>query len=785
MNEYTRNTRNKHHSLFVLGFIICFQITVAQEKAKYKLVIMDYESQLPVVGAHILSLDSTVLAVSDVEGLVWLNLDFGSHFMVSAIGYETATIQMENELHLIGLIPNSLELGEVEVKAKRQHKEEVLDKINLFPVSVIDIQRLKNRATNLNEVLSREAGTIIRNTGGLGSASTISLRGLEGNRVAIFLDGSPVNYTDGSFTLNDLPINLVERVEIYKGIIPAELGAPGIGGAVNIITKHINHDYIDINYMVQSYNTHSGSFIYKKVINPTFELGFGGFLNYADNDYTMLSPFQPGLEIQRTHDRYESYGLGLAPKFNHVWFDEVRFELAYYTNYKEIQGIQQNIRHAHTHSQILQIEAEIEKEHFFSENLSFTYRMIAPIMWSSLVDTSLYRYDFSGDRFISPTGRGELGFYPNRSENLQQDFQHIVNFKYVPAKNHALNLNAVLRFSKNRPDDPLANEFAGQNITTFPADLGSNVTNLSYEFKSSHGKFSTQAGLSYYYFTTNGRNSNILGVGNVEQEQITYSVSRLGQNLSASYFFTTDLLFKAGFQHAYRLPAPNELYGDGLLQIAAPALRPEQSYNYTLGIMYEHRYSALRDLKVGLNLFHMDLTDMIQLRGNGVTTAFTNVGQARIQGIELEAKYDITENLYSFFNATYQEVRDSQESRPGTVGVKNPTFKLRLPHIPWFFANYGLEYHLDNWLGTDTQTRVYYENQYVHEFFYEFELSANQDRSIPSAWTHHLGVEHSVWNDKLSCGLELRNITNELVINNFNNPLPGRTFRIKLRYTTF
>ena len=119
------------------------------------------------------------------------------------------------------------------------------------------------------------------------------------------------------------------------------------------------------------------------------------------------------------------------------------------------------------------------------------------------------------------------------------------------------------------------------------------------------------------------------------------------------------------------------------------------------------------------------------------------------------------------------------------MGVKNPTFELRLPHIPWFFANYGLEYHLDNWLGTDTQTRVYYENQYVHEFFYEFELSANQDRSIPSAWTHHLGVEHSVWNDKLSCGLELRNITNELVINNFNNPLPGRTFRIKLRYTTF
>lgn len=758
----------------------------AQQLHKVKVIVRDSATNQPIVGAHIRNLNNDsrgVVTNSNGESLI--SVLKGNNLIISHIGYETQSITANSDYYVVKLTSAFSNLDEVLIKARREPPVEVQEKINLFPVSVIDMQRLKNRATNLNEVLSREAGTIIRNTGGLGSASTISLRGLEGNRVAIFLDGSPVNYTDGSFTLNDLPINLIERVEIYKGIIPAELGASGIGGAVNIITKHIDHDYIDINYMLQSYNTHSGSFIYKKVINPTFELGFGGFLNYADNDYTMLSPFQPGLEIRRTHDRYESYGLGLAPKFNNVWFDEVRFEFAYYTNYKEIQGIQQNIQHAHTHSQILQIEAEMEKEHFFSENLSFSYRMLAPIMWSSLVDTSLYRYDFSGDRFISPTGRGELGFYPNQSDNFQQDFQHIANFKYVPKTNHALNLNSVYRLSKNRPDDPLANEFAGQNITTFPADLSSNVTSLSYEFKSGNGKVNAQAGLSYYYFTTNGRNSNILGVGNVEQEEIAYSVSRLGQNLSASYYFTTDLLFKAGFQHAYRLPAPNELYGDGLLQIAAPALRPEQSYNYTLGVMYEHHYGGLRDLKVELNLFHMDLTDMIQLRGNGVTTAFTNVGQARIQGIELEAKYDITENLYSFFNATYQEVWDSQEIRPGTVGVKNPTFGLRLPHIPWFFANYGIEYHVDNLFGTDTQTRAYYESQYVHEFFFEFELSANQDRSIPSAWTHHLGVEHSVWNDKLSLGLELRNITNELVINNFNNPLPGRNFRIKLRYTTF
>ena len=115
----------------------------------------------------------------------------------------------------------------------------------------------------------------------------------------------------------------------------------------------------------------------------------------------------------------------------------------------------------------------------------------------------------------------------------------------------------------------------------------------------------------------------ILGVGDVEQEEIAYSVSRLGQNLSASYYFTTDLLFKAGFQHAYRLPAPNELYGDGLLQIAAPApCDQSKAIIIPWGSCMSINYGGLRDLKVELNLFHMDLTDMIQLRGNGGNNCF-------------------------------------------------------------------------------------------------------------------------------------------------------------------
>ncbi|MEM9856477.1 MAG: TonB-dependent receptor [Bacteroidota bacterium] len=769
--------------LFSLSSLSFGQVEL-QNGSVIEITVKDVETGEPIPGAHVIDSLNHLIAVTDHNGSAKIQIREGIKVSVSVIGYEPVLIREFNDNQQIRLIPKTTLLGEIEVQAKRRYSAEVQEKIDLYPVSVVNIDRLKNRATNLNEVLSREAGTVVRNNGGLGSANTISVRELEGNRIALFLDKSPINYTDGSFSLNDLPINLIDRVEIYKGIIPADLGASGIGGAVNIVTKHVDSDYVDFNYMLQSYNTHSGSLIYKKVVSPKLALGIGGFLNYAENDYTMVSPFQPDLIIERDHDRYESYGVGAAATFHDIWFDEFRFEIAYYTNYRQLQGIQQNIQHAHNTAEIVQLEVDFEKDRLFTDKLSFSYRAFVPVMRSSLIDTSAYRYNFDGDQFLSPTGRGELGFYPNHSDNYQQDFQQIINFNYVLASRQSLNFNSVFRVSKNRPDDPLANEFAGQNITTFPSNLHSHTLSISHELKSANERLTTQLSVNHYTFGSRGVSSNILGVGNVEQNQIDFSTSRFGQSVFASYSISEDLLIKLGFQHAYRLPAPNELYGDGLLQIAAPQLRPEESLNYTAGLQYEKLISPLRDLKLGLTLFQMNLTNMIQLRGNGVTTAYTNVGEALIRGAELDLKWDITKNFYAYFNTTYQDVLDIQKMKPGTIGVENPTYGLRLPHIPWLFANGGIEYQINNFLGKSTQTRFYYESQYIHDFFYEFQLSVNQKRTIPAALTHNIGLEHSIWDDKLSLGLELRNLSDELVINNFNNPLPGRTFRIKLRYTS-
>lgn len=59
---------------------------------------------------------------------------------------------------------------------------------------------------------------------------------MEGNRVQIYMDGYPLNTPDGNFSINDIPLQFIDRIEIYKGIVPPEFGGDGLGSAVNVVT---------------------------------------------------------------------------------------------------------------------------------------------------------------------------------------------------------------------------------------------------------------------------------------------------------------------------------------------------------------------------------------------------------------------------------------------------------------------------------------------------------------------------------------------------------------------
>ena len=110
-----------------------------------------------------------------------------------------------------------IELDEVTIVGRNEIREM---REATMPVSVLSIKQLEGTSTNINDALARTTGITVRNTGGVGSAARISVRGLEGKRMGIYIDEAAIGQMSDYMSLNDVPTDMIERIEIYKGIVP-------------------------------------------------------------------------------------------------------------------------------------------------------------------------------------------------------------------------------------------------------------------------------------------------------------------------------------------------------------------------------------------------------------------------------------------------------------------------------------------------------------------------------------------------------------------------------------
>lgn len=148
--------------------------------------------------------------------------------MVSYVGYQTITdtITVNGKHYTIRLLPESTELADVVIVGKT--RAQILRE-SPEAVSVINAKELQGRSISLETVLNKTIGLKVGQTGGLGSSSRIIVHGLEGNRIQILWDGIPMSTSDGAFSLDEIPIDIIERIEVYKSIIPARFGCDGLG----------------------------------------------------------------------------------------------------------------------------------------------------------------------------------------------------------------------------------------------------------------------------------------------------------------------------------------------------------------------------------------------------------------------------------------------------------------------------------------------------------------------------------------------------------------------------
>lgn len=110
-----------------------------------------------------------------------------------------------------------------------------LDSATIAQTGAVTVGDLVSR---IPSIAGQATNPSINNGGGFGE-SNIELRGLGAERTLILLDGKRINLLGASnaVDINQIPLNLIEKVEVLKQGAGATYGSDAIGGVVNFITK--------------------------------------------------------------------------------------------------------------------------------------------------------------------------------------------------------------------------------------------------------------------------------------------------------------------------------------------------------------------------------------------------------------------------------------------------------------------------------------------------------------------------------------------------------------------
>ncbi|MFR9651460.1 MAG: TonB-dependent receptor [Rikenellaceae bacterium] len=750
---------------------------------------------------------SKYACVSNADGRFRLHIPHGEHdFSVSFIGYETHKqhiVAEGRELKIkIELKPSALAVDEVIVKGEGRSAQ--INK-SAFNVQSIDIGALKNTSASVTDALARMEGVRIREAGGVGSEANISINGFTGSHVKVFIDGVLQNSTNGAFSLNNMPANFAERVEVYSGVVPIEFGTDAIGGVINVVTKKnmaLNSYHIDASYSYGSFNTHRTYLNFSRTHKNGFNYSANVYQNYSDNNYEIentLMTFLPvdlGLGMppvvdlsdktlytfERFHDTYHNetaiVSLGVVGK---SWADNINASLNYSQFDKDIQtGATQDVVYGERKRTGRSLTPAFEylnngivKGLDLRTNLNYKYE------YTHIYDPSTAVYNWAGE------SAGD-NLTAVDTEMLQYNLNANGVAKYRLGKSHDFTLSYTFASSSRQSRSVEEGQDDYSDYST-PLMSRSNVLGLSYLFKLKSFMEAT-AFVKGFMLSGEGLVWDSDTSANVYQ---TRSDSSMGYGAATSFFFLNGFQTKLSYEMAYRLPTTSELFGDGDLEQGNFDLDPESSDNFNLNLSYSREFANKHNITLDGGLIYRYTKDFIQKEVSSGTSATTgdsysvttNFGKVETKGYTLTARYSF-KNLISV-GATYNNIssRDDEEYLSSSLMQKSTSYGVRLPNRPYKYANADGVLTLDNLFMKRDSFSIVYDLFYQHEFTLDFETygTAGNVACVPNQLSHSLTFNYAIKNGMYNISFECRNLTNENLYDNYSLQKAGRAYYAKIR----
>ncbi|MCL1937202.1 MAG: TonB-dependent receptor [Candidatus Azobacteroides sp.] len=616
--------------------------------------------------------------------------------------------------------------------------------LSTAPTQTLSSEKLKKISVlQVSDALKYFPGIQVKDYGGVGGLKTVSIRSLGANYTAVVYDGLTVSdYQSGQIDLGRFSLDNVEQINLYIGendIIFQPARNQALGGAIYITTQSSKlpankKREIKASLQAGSWKMLNPTLLFRQTIGPTLSWNISGeYLNTEGNYPFILTYGQSNLRSKEKRNnsdvrnwKWETNGSGQFKNGGKLLFKTYYFHsnrglpgaVIYYNPYSGERMSEQNIFSQAHYTQSFHDRFD------FQANAKFNYSSV----------------DYLADQ----------GFSKQRYLYYQKEFY----------------LSAALLYKQSKS---LSFSFANDGIY---GDFSSNLPNGV--FPSRIHWISALAGkYEKSNFTLTVRMLNQWVFERLRIGQADKNFRRLSPYLGLSIqpLHNLPVRLRAFYKNTYRLPTFADRYYSS---VPNPNLKPENANQYNLGFSIVSAFGErIPYISFSADAYYNKVKNKIVARplNSMVIWSVQNFGKVDVRGIDLDLKMQMALNdrfsVEINGDYTYQNVQD-----------KTPQSEYYGQHLPYTprHTGSGLISFKMPWADCN------------YHWIYSGERYDNQSKQ-PSSWMKSY-AEHGIsltktlawsryrWNFSAEC-LNLSNEQYEVVK---NYPMPGRSFRLGVKF---
>ena len=569
---------------------------------------------------------TTIGTTTDVSGHYFLkNLPVGTLTLeIKSMGYRTiqknVTVKAGVAIELnFELDPDDVSLDEVVVSANRSETKRRLAP-NL--VSVVNSKLFETtQATCLAQGLNFQPGVRTEDNCQNCGFTQVRINGLDGHYSQILIDSRPVfSALNGVYGLEQIPANMIDRVEVVRGGGSALFGASAIGGTINVITKEPSRNSAEVGH---SFTSMGGSNSFDNATSANVSLvtdnNKAGFYAYGQNRYRQAYDHDGDGYSELPLLRNQTLGLNSYLKLS-----------PYSKLIMQYHGINEFRRGGNKLDQAPHDANVAEQVEHNIQGGGLTYNFFSPDEKNRL--SAYFSFQTTSRKsYYGGIGEGteEDKEAAEKAYGTTHDFTYVFGTQYVHSFDKLIFMPSDLTLGAEYNFDGLKDVILGYDR---------------------HFKQDVRIGSLYFQNEWKNKKWSLLLGGRLDKHNMVDDLI-FSPRVNLRFNPTEDINLRVTYAGGFRAPQAfdEDLHvgvvgGERLVTVLADDLKEESSNSFSVSADIYHKFGGVQ-VNFLVEGFYTDLNNVFALRRLGITDAQGNIVQerynaygAKVLGINLEGK---------------------------------------------------------------------------------------------------------------------------------------------------